>query len=181
MKRLFALEPSTIAATSAFALTAESESRHKSRQRIGGHLIATNLQSVAILALILFIAAPTWGQVVGGAITGVVRDTTGAAVPDATVTLTNLETHSQRTVASNDVGRYSVPSVAVGHYELRVSKSGFQSQVRTGIDIVIGQTIAVDVTLSVGNVQEGDYGGRDRSPSHCFHPTERRVGQRTPS
>ncbi len=150
MKRLFVLALPAIVATSAFALTVQSESR----RRTGNRPSVTNLLKISILALILGMSASCWGQIVGGAITGVVHDISGAAVSDATVTLTNLETRSQRNLPTNDVGRYSVPSVSVGHYELKVSKGGFQSQLRTGIDIVIGQTVVVDVILSVGNVQE---------------------------
>ena len=154
MKWPLVLALPAIVATSAFAQTAATKFHPKNRLTIGLGSAATNLQIVAILTLALCTAAPCCGQIVGGAITGVVRDTTGAALPDATVTLTNLETRSQRTLTSNDVGRYGVPSVSVGHYELKIAKSGFQSQLRTGIDIVIGQTLVVDVTLSVGNVQE---------------------------
>jgi hypothetical protein len=154
MKRPFILALPAIVATRACATTAKSASYQNNLQKIGGRPAATNFPRVAILAFLLCVAASSWGQIVGGAVTGTVRDTTGAAVPDATVTITNLETRSQRTIASSDVGRYSIPSVAIGHYEVKVIKNGFQSQLRTGIDVVIGQTAVVDVTLSVGNVQE---------------------------
>ncbi len=154
MKRPFALPLRLIVATEVRAEATKVAAPQNAIRSIGRLPAAITLPSICTLALLLFTAAPGTSQIVGGAITGVVHDTTGAALPDATVTLTNLETRSQRNLASNDVGRYGVPSIAVGRYELKVSKDGFQSQLRTGIDIVIGQTAVVDVTMSVGNVQE---------------------------
>ena len=123
---------------------------------LSGRLVAYSSPSRAILLIaicLLALGTSSPAQVVAGAITVTVHDTSGAAIPDATVILTNIETGSQRTLASYDA-RYSVPSIAVGHYQLKVSRDGFQSQLRTGIDIVVGQTTAIDVELPVGNVQE---------------------------
>ena len=111
-------------------------------------------RAISFIAIFLFgLGSPSLAQVVNGAITVTVHDPSGAAIADAAVVLTNVETGAQRTLASYDA-RYSVPSIAVGHYQLRVSRDGFQSQLRTGIDIVVGQTTAIDVELPVGNVQE---------------------------
>ncbi len=120
----------------------------------GAARFITQLRTILFLAIcLLAFGSASLAQVVAGAITVTVRDTSGATIPDATVVLTNVETGSQRTLAGYDA-RYAVPSIAVGHYQLKVSRDGFQSQLRTGIDIVVGQTTSIDVELPVGNVQE---------------------------
>jgi hypothetical protein len=98
--------------------------------------------------------AHAWGQVVGASISGIVRDATGAGLPEVAVTIRNLETGALRRLVSDDEGRYVARSIAVGPYEVRAEKEGFNSQVRTGIDLVVGQSTTVDITLPVGELRE---------------------------
>ena len=94
------------------------------------------------------------GQVVGASISGTVRDATGAGLPAAAVTVRNLETGAERNLTSDDDGRYVARSIAVGPYEVRAQKEGFSSQVKTGINLVVGQSTTVDLTLPVGELKE---------------------------
>ena len=109
-------------------------------------------------ALIGFVSlglmAHAWGQVVGASISGTVRDATGAGLPEVAVTIRNLETGAVRKLVSDEGGRYVARSIAVGPYEVRAEKEGFNSQVRTGIDLVVGQSTTVDITLPVGELRE---------------------------
>jgi hypothetical protein len=109
-------------------------------------------------ALIGFVSlgllAHAWGQVVGASISGTVRDLTGAGLPEVAVTIRNLETGAVRKLVSDDEGRYVARSIAVGPYEVRAEKEGFTSQVRKGIDLVVGQSTTVDITLPVGELRE---------------------------
>ena len=95
-----------------------------------------------------------WAQVVGASISGTVKDGTGAAIPAADVTIRNLETGAERKVATDDAGRYAAFSVAIGKYDVSAEKEGFASERKTGIDLVVGQTVNVDLVLAVGETRQ---------------------------
>ncbi|MBI4442074.1 MAG: TonB-dependent receptor [Acidobacteria bacterium] len=96
----------------------------------------------------------SWSQGTTAAITGTVKDSTGAVMPGVSVTVRNVETGVARTVQSGTAGRYSVPNIAPGQYEVQAEISGFQSEVRRGIDMTMGREAVVDFTLQVGQVAE---------------------------
>lgn len=100
------------------------------------------------------IHSPIHAQVVGASISGTVRDISGGAVPDAAITVRNLETGAIRKVASDGEGHYSAPSVPVGRYEVTAEKQGFSTQTRSGLNLVIGQSAVIDLSLAVGEVHE---------------------------
>ncbi|HEY7209553.1 MAG TPA: carboxypeptidase-like regulatory domain-containing protein [Bryobacteraceae bacterium] len=102
----------------------------------------------------LGLASFLWSQVVGASISGVVRDESGASLVGAKVTLINNETGGARTLVTDQAGRYAVASVAIGSYNVAATKPGFQSQVRTGVNLVVGQAARVDLVLPVGEVRE---------------------------
>ncbi|MBV8817049.1 MAG: carboxypeptidase regulatory-like domain-containing protein, partial [Acidobacteriaceae bacterium] len=102
----------------------------------------------------LGLASCCWGQVVGASISGTVKDPTGAGLPSSGVIIRNLETGAERTLTTDDAGRYSAPSIAIGRYEVSASKAGFNSQVKTGIDLAVGQHAAVDLVLQVGDLKQ---------------------------
>src|SRR3954451_8608480 len=107
------------------------------------------------LAISFFaVASIGWSQVVGGAISGTVHDATGALLPSANVIVRNLETGSERRLTTDDGGRYTAPSIAVGDYEVVAAKDGFASQQKTRIHLVVGQNVAVDFTLAVGEMRQ---------------------------
>ncbi|MGI8958208.1 MAG: carboxypeptidase regulatory-like domain-containing protein [Bryobacteraceae bacterium] len=95
-----------------------------------------------------------WGQVVGASLFGTVRDESGSAIPDATVTVKNLETGAVRKLATDPAGRYAAPSISIGKYEVQAEKQGFAAQVKTGIDLVVGQNTTVDLVLTVGQIRQ---------------------------
>ena len=107
-----------------------------------------------ITVLLLAGAAILQGQVVGASITGTVKDESGAGIAAATVSVRNLETGAERKLVADDAGRYSAPSIAIGKYQVSAEKTGFNSQIKTGIELVVGQTITVDLTLAVGEVRQ---------------------------
>jgi hypothetical protein len=83
-----------------------------------------------------------------------VRDESGSAIPDATVIVKNLETSAERKLLTDDAGRYAAPSISIGRYEVRAEKQGFAAQVKTGIDLVVGQSTTIDLVLAVGQVRQ---------------------------
>ena len=108
----------------------------------------------ALMALFALTGGPaaTHGQV-SASIRGVVTDTTSALVAHAAVSVKSLETDVVRTASTDDAGRYLVLALPVGRYELRVSKSGFQDAVQSGISLVVGQEASVNLQLQVSTVK----------------------------
>src|SRR5262249_17983626 len=88
------------------------------------------------------------------AISGVVTDPSAGAISTATVTARNVETAMARTTTTDTAGRYQLPELPVGSYEVTVAKDGFQTTVRSGIRLVVGQSARLDVTLRVGGITE---------------------------
>src|SRR5215472_12227961 len=80
-------------------------------------------------------------------ITGVVTDATGAAVPDARVTITDKGTGVQTVVGTNSAGNYSTPPLILGTYRVDVSKEGFKGFFREGITLTGGVTYRQDAKL----------------------------------
>ncbi len=87
-------------------------------------------------------------------VSGQIRDASKAAVSGAQVTLTRTETGDHREAVSTDEGYYSFPTLLPGHYDLKVAKEGFQSQIQTGIVVETASISTVDVTLVVGSVSQ---------------------------
>jgi hypothetical protein len=87
-------------------------------------------------------------------LSGIVSDQSGAAVPAASATASNLDTGLSRDTVTDQAGRYQLFALPLGQYELRVKKTGFAEAVRTGIRLVVGQDARVDLTLRIGAVSE---------------------------
>ncbi|HLX84355.1 MAG TPA: carboxypeptidase regulatory-like domain-containing protein [Terriglobales bacterium] len=87
-------------------------------------------------------------------IVGTVTDLTGAVVPSAVVTLTNLERGTSRTTVTNGDGQFVVPSLSIGHYNVRAESKGFKSGEEKGIVLNVGDRTRVDFKLEIGNVTE---------------------------
>src|ERR1700748_2595816 len=77
-----------------------------------------------VVFLLLLSGGSASGQVVTGTLTGTVSDSTGATIPNAKVTITELSTNSERTTASSTDGRYDIPYLAPGEYRVEVSAAG---------------------------------------------------------
>ena len=105
------------------------------------------------LLLTMFVAAGARAQSTGS-ITGTVSDPSGAAVPGATVTLTNTGTAQTRAVQTNESGIFSFPDLPIGTYTMDIAKAGFATQKRSATELLTGQTMGIDVTLKVGSQVE---------------------------
>jgi hypothetical protein len=93
-------------------------------------------------------------QTAAGEITGVVKDQAGAAVPGATITVTDLRTNLQRVAVSSGDGIYTAASLAPGDYRLDVKLAGFKPVRREGVRLATGEKARIDFDLSVGDVRE---------------------------
>jgi hypothetical protein len=86
-----------------------------------------------------------------GEITGVVTDSSGAAVPNATITITQASTGAVRTTQSGGSGLYDFPGLAIGTYNLKATAPGFKTYEQAGIDMNTAQTLRVNVPFEVGS------------------------------
>jgi len=109
--------------------------------------------AVALIAL-AFGAHLAWAQVNTATISGTVSDESGAVLPGATIAILNLDTGITRTVTTNASGRYGAPALALGNYQVTVQAAGFQTLVRSGIALTVGQDAVIDLTMQVGAVTQ---------------------------
>jgi hypothetical protein len=87
-------------------------------------------------------------------IVGTVTDQTGAAVPGAKITITNMDTGIVRSSTSNSTGSYNAPELAVGKYKVRVEAAGFKAYEQVGVALNVGDTVRADAPLQVGESKE---------------------------
>src|SRR5713101_6931618 len=80
--------------------------------------------------------------------------TSRAVVPEATVTITNIETGLSRTVPSGADGAFRAPALQVGRYDLRIEKTGFRTEVQRGLILEVGQELLVNASLQIGAVTQ---------------------------
>lgn len=103
----------------------------------------------------LLFAAACYGQAVSTVqISGVVQDPTGASIAGATVTAKQTQTGFTRSTASGSDGRYVIPQLPVGIYELVTEQKGFSTVVQKGIELQVGDNPRLDVTMQVGAVEQ---------------------------
>jgi hypothetical protein len=109
---------------------------------------------VLALGLGLAVPAAAQSQATTGVIEGTVLDESGAPTPGASVSLRNTATNFERVVATDTDGRFRGLLLPLGPYRVTVSLSGFATLVREGIDLAVGQTVNLTLTLKVSSVQE---------------------------
>jgi hypothetical protein len=114
-------------------------------------LRATVLSLGVLLAMPSFYA---YAQSTYGSITGAITDPTGAAVPGANVTLTNVNTSEKRTEVSGDEGHFTFVNLFQGEYRIDIEKQGFKHFARPGVTVQVQQDTHVDAGLTVGQVSE---------------------------
>src|SRR5437016_802601 len=109
-----------------------------------------------LVAIVVLALAPTsgWSQNVYGTIAGTVTDTSGAAVANATVTLTNLDNGLKRNMETDSSGNYTFVNILPGRYKIEGEKTGFKKFVRQPIIVQIESGLRVDISLQVGAQNE---------------------------
>jgi hypothetical protein len=105
----------------------------------------------ALAVMLIFSALSARAQTAAvGNITGTVTDKTGAAVPGASVVITNTDTGVSRTTTTNSSGDYNAPFLQPGHYEIVFGGGGFSKVDRQNLLLTVGQVLSVDASLTVG-------------------------------
>ena len=107
-----------------------------------------------LIILVLFAASALAAQVTTATVYGVVRDSSGAVLPGAAVTITNQGTNLSRETISDERGEFAIPALPVGRYTLKIELSGFKSYTNQGMELSAGQTVRRTFTLEVGQVSE---------------------------
>ncbi|HTB10754.1 MAG TPA: carboxypeptidase-like regulatory domain-containing protein [Bryobacteraceae bacterium] len=108
--------------------------------------------SLLFVAFVTLLPLAVHAQVVTAAISGKVEDPSGGGVSGATVTVKSLETGATRVATTDDAGNFKVLSLPLGPQELKAEKTGFRTQIRTGIKLEVGQEAVVNLKLQVGDV-----------------------------
>ncbi|MPY90916.1 MAG: TonB-dependent receptor plug domain-containing protein [Luteitalea sp.] len=127
------------------ALTVSGRNRWRSVMR----------RALFVLIGFLLVAPPgALAQLTTGTISGTVKDDSGGVLPGVTVTLRHVETGVSRTLVTEAHGRYEVPSLALGAYDVRAELSGFRPMVRSGIRLTVGRHAVVDFVLAIGALDE---------------------------
>src|SRR5436309_628458 len=109
--------------------------------------------AVATLAFSL-VALIGHAQTVGASLQGVVVDPTGAALANADVVVINVATGAVWELKTDATGRYRVPVLQPGEYEIHVTQTGFQTVARRGIQLAVGQDAVIDVRMEIGTIAE---------------------------
>jgi carboxypeptidase family protein/TonB-dependent receptor-like protein len=108
-------------------------------------------QCVCVVAAGLWLASAAMAQT-SARISGLVTDETGAVLPGVQITVKNVATGISRSLATNDRGRYVVPDLQPGPYEVTATMSGFETLVRSGITLAVGDDAPINMMMKVGAV-----------------------------
>jgi len=118
---------------------------------LGRNLVRLAVLSLFFVFLVVF-ATPAFAQ--EATIVGTVTDPSGAAVANAKLTLTNLDTNISKQFTTNDAGQYTAVDIHIGHYDIKVEVSGFKSAEKTGMVLQVGDRARADFQLQVGGSSE---------------------------
>src|SRR5215469_2324428 len=94
------------------------------------------------------------GQTFYGSVVGTVTDASGGAVPNATLTLTNIGTSDRHTQQSDESGNYQFVNLVPGQYRIEVEKAGFRKFVREPLTVEVQSAVRIDVGMQVGDMNQ---------------------------
>lgn len=120
-------------------------------QGLGARIFA----SVCLLLLVVFFCASyASAQTQTATINGTATDPSGGAIAGAKVEATNVGTNAVSSGVTDSAGRYSIPALAVGTYNVQASSAGFKTVVHTGVVLSVGGSVVVDFSLPVGQITQ---------------------------
>lgn len=108
---------------------------------------------ICVVLCVVSLCNISYSQTTFASITGTVTDSTGAAIPNATVTATNVQTNIRTVTTSNEVGNYNIPQLLQGTYTVRAQAAGFREFVAQNVVLASRDIRRVDITLEVGAVE----------------------------
>src|SRR5882762_8626088 len=104
----------------------------------------------AMVLVATLVAIPAFAQLNVGTILGTVKDTSGGVMAGATVTALNTETGSSRTATTGDDGVYRFSALPVGHYDVKIERSGFKTATKKGVVLDVAGEVVLNFALEVG-------------------------------
>src|SRR5260370_30837443 len=116
--------------------------------------VMASTKVVGMAVVLCWLAASLAAQFTTASLSGTVVDSSGAGVPDAAVTVLNLDNGFKQTVASGPTGDYLFPRLPVGNYKLTAEKEGFATYVQSGIQLSVNQAATQTVRLNVGAISQ---------------------------
>src|SRR5207248_8451308 len=105
-----------------------------------------------LAALLVAVSLPAFAQsqAANGSIEGTIVDTSGGVLPGVTVTITSVETGTERSVITNENGLYRAQLLPLGTYRVVAELPGFKKYAESNVKLAAGQSVVVNATLSVG-------------------------------
>jgi uncharacterized surface anchored protein len=107
-----------------------------------------------VVGLLLLTPISSHAQVDTGAIVGTVQDSSGANIPDATVTVTEEGTGRKRTTQTGQDGSYIISPLKLGAYTLTAEKQGFKTSVQDHIQVTIQSRLEINPKLEIGSISQ---------------------------
>jgi hypothetical protein len=114
----------------------------------------TNLLVPLLLAMSFLCSHWVQGQATTGSILGTITDSTGAVIPNAKISVTDIDRGIEKTALTNNVGAYRIDFLLAGNYKVSVSAPGFKAYVQSGIVLNAGVFVSVNAELSPGAVDQ---------------------------
>ncbi len=112
------------------------------------------LWGAMLFVLLVLLSITAFAQGERGTINGIITDVSGAVVPNADITATNLGTGQDTRTTTTDAGVYRLPYLSIGTYKITVKAPGFQTSVANNINLLVAQTLTVDIKLQAGAVTD---------------------------
>ena len=107
-----------------------------------------------LLCIGLLIGVGLFAQGERGAITGVVKDSSGAVVPAVRITVVDLATNAENVTSTTEAGVYRIPSLPPGQYRVTAAASGFKNAIIPSVAVAVAAIATADFTLEVGSAAE---------------------------
>lgn len=104
--------------------------------------------------LVLWLSGSSAAQTPTARISGLVTDQAGAAIAGVKITATNVGTNRAWPVTTDDAGRFLIPELPVGEYEVQAEQTGFNKEIRRGLVLTVGRDAVVSFSLKVGSITE---------------------------
>src|SRR5262249_37334784 len=117
-------------------------------------MTSSRIRAIFLALLAIPLSPPAHAQTVTGTIQGTVTDAGGGVLPGVSVTLTHVETGTERATLTNERGSYSAPFLQIGTYRVSAALQGFGTAKRDGIDLRLNETRVVDLKLDPRVTQE---------------------------
>ena len=122
-----------------------------------GRLLSQKKYAAGLFVIFVWLGTSglsVFGQVLTGSVVGNVTDASGAVVPEADVTLRNVDTNEARHATTSSIGAYSFESIPPATYQVNVTKTGFTSVLRSGLTVGVNSVVRADVALQVGSATQ---------------------------